>query len=294
MTSREEPPDALRARIEGVLGATAVSWRAVTSGHTEAARWLVGLPGGRGAFVKAATTPETAAWLRTERRVYDAVRAEFLPRMLAWGDDGALPVLVLEDLSGARWPPPWPRGSLERVREALAAVAVTPVPDGLPPLSDLSAMLRGWTRVADDPAAFLSLGIASRAWLVRSLPALLAGESRARLDGESLVHGDVRSDNLCLVGDRAVLVDWNWAARGNPRTDLAFWLPSLASEGGPLPESLLPDGADEAALVSGYFASMAGLPATGSMVRVRALQRRQLEFAFPWAVRALGLPGLPT
>jgi hypothetical protein len=33
---------------------------------------------------------------------------------------------------------------------------------------------------------------------------------------------DVRSDNLCVSGDRAILIDWNWACRETRRS---IWLP---------------------------------------------------------------------
>ena len=77
----------------------------------------------------------------------------------------------------------------------------------------------------------------------------MAAEAEAVLDGTDLLHLDVRSDNLCFVGSRAVLVDWNWACRGNGLVDLAGWVPSLHAEGGPLPESCLagPAGAGGAA-----------------------------------------------
>ena len=62
-----------------------------------------------------------------------------------------------------------------------------------------------------EPAPFLRLGLCSAAWLVHTIPALVAAEAGAQLVGEELVHCDVRSDNLCFVGDRVVFVDWNWA-----------------------------------------------------------------------------------
>jgi thiamine kinase-like enzyme len=118
---------------------------------------------------------------------------------------------------------------------------------------------------------------------------LLAAQDQAPLAGDALVHSDVRSDNICTSGDRALLVDWNWARRGNPRYDIATWLPSLHAEGGPAPEEILPGAAEFAALLSGYFASRAGLPQIPHAPRVREVQRRQLMVALPWAVRALGL-----
>jgi len=80
------------------------------------------------------------------------------------------------------------------------------------------------------------------------------------VDGTELLHMDVRSDNICLVGAQAVLVDWNVAAVGAACIDVAFWLPSLAAEGGPLPGAVLPDAPNEAAVVAGFFAARAGLP----------------------------------
>ena len=46
----------------------------------------------------------------------------------------------------------------------------------------------------------------------------------------------VRSDNVCFSAGSARIVDWNWAARGNPRLDVAAWLPSFHAEGGPRPK----------------------------------------------------------
>jgi len=112
------------------------------------------------------------------------------------------------------------------------------------------------------------------------------------LDGDDLVHADVRSDNLCFAGERAILVDWNNACRGNGDLDTAFWAPSLCAEGGPAPEAVGPAGAEWPALVSGYFAARAGLPLIPHAPRVRQVQLQQLQVALPWAQRTLGLPPL--
>ena len=146
------------------------------------------------------------------------------------------------------------------------------------------------------PEPFLSLGLCSAAWLKHALPILVAAMDAAELNGEELVHFDVRSDNICFVGNRVVLVDWNWAAVANGDADLALWLPSLQAQGGPRPEDILPNAPELAAFVSGLFASWAGLPAQSSASpkphQVRELQLQQLRTALPWAVRSLGLPPL--
>ncbi len=278
--------------MERVLARSARVWTPVRRGYTRAERWLVDADDGSRAFVKAATDDSTASWLRAEHRVYAAAGgAAFLPRMIAF-EDGALPVLVLEDLRDAHWPPPWSPARIAALMAALDAMARVRGPDALDDLESQRPFLSGWTRVAADPAPFLSLSLCSEAWLRTALPALLDAQSSAVLEGESLVHGDLRSDNVAFVGDRAVLVDWNWACRGNARVDLAWWLPSLEAEGGPPPEALLPHEPALAALVAGFFAAEAGLEPGDRGVRVRALQRTQLRRALPWAVRALGLAPL--
>jgi len=124
------------------------------------------------------------------------------------------------------------------------------------------------------------------------LPALLEASRPGMLEGDALLHFDVRSDNLCIRGDRAVLVDWNLACVGNPAFDVAFWLPSLTLENGPQPDELADDCADVnafAAVVAGFFAARAGLPPPPGAPAVRAFQLAQLEVALPWAIRVLGL-----
>ena len=287
-------PDRLLAeRVAHCLGQPLIRWRPVAGGYTVAARWLVTCADGSSAFVKGATDAPTATWLHQEYAVYSHVQAPFLPTMLAWDDDGENPLLVLEDLSGAVWQAPWTTARIAQMLNALQQVAATSPPVALASLETRRPMLAGWAHVAPDPPAFLGLHLCSAAWLTHAIDILVAAEAKAQLAGEDLVHLDVRSDNLCFVEDRAVLVDWNWACRGNGRVDIAAWLPSLHLEGGPLPETILPDEPSLAAAISGYFAARAGRPARNAQeARVRALQFAQLRVALPWAVRALALPPL--
>jgi hypothetical protein len=268
--------EALRRRVEALTGRRVVEARRIHRGYTAAARFVVTLDDGSTVFAKAGGTAAA------EHRWTTALRGPFLPRVL--GFDGEL--LLLEDLSAARWPPPWEAGDPARLLETLRAVAATP--GDLPPLDRRT--ITGWAEVARDPAGFLGLGLASASWLEAALPALVAADETAIVGGEDLLHNDVRSDNLCFLPDRVVLVDWNQPARGNAAVDVAFLAPSLRLEGGPLPEELLPDAGPLTALVAGYFASRAGRPPIPEAPRVRWLQLRQLRMALPWAARVLGLP----
>jgi hypothetical protein len=111
------------------------------------------------------------------------------------------------------------------------------------------------------------------------------------LDGQALLHMDVRSDNLVIRGDRAVLFDWNWACRGHPDVDVAFWLPSLALEKGPSPWEVLPGRSGAAAVISGFFCWSAGQPIgpDGPPAGVREFQRKQGVVALAWIARELRL-----
>jgi hypothetical protein len=282
---------ALLARFERALGQPLTILKTIQRGYTPALRLRARLQDGNTVFIKCATTALTAEWLREEYKIYTTLNGPFMCRLIVWEDEGEYPFLVLEDLSHADWPPPWTPHKIELVREMLARLASCSLP-GLLPLEDESSLTNGWKEVAADPEPFLRLEISSRNWLERSLPALLAVDGRQTLYGEALTHTDVRSDNLCFVGNRAVLVDWNWVRRGHPSTDLAFWLPSLENEGGPAPETILPEGAAFAALISGYLAARAGLPIIPDAPLVRKVQLEQLSSALPWAVRSLGLSPL--
>jgi phosphotransferase family enzyme len=273
-------------RAEALLGLTAMSWAQVeTRGYSLNEHWTVVFSDGERAFVKEGHVEVSPQWVRDEARVYASISGAFMPEFLGF-EDGEHPLLVLEDLSGARWPPPWQDGEVDAVRATLAEVAATEVRGELPRFTDYG--WPGWADVADDPAPFLGLGLVSSEWLDRCLPDLVDATARAPIDGNELLHCDVRSDNLCLRDGRAVLVDWNHARIGNAALDVAFWLPSLRLEDGPQPGSF---GVDEfAPLVAGFFAALAGLPRPEGAPTVRAFQRAQLEVALPWACATLGLP----
>ncbi|MFY9463075.1 MAG: phosphotransferase [Candidatus Sungiibacteriota bacterium] len=258
-------------------------------GYTTAERYVVQLENDSSVFVKAATDEDTAQWLRNEHRIYGAIKADFLPKLLAW-EDGERPLLILEDLSAGFWPPPWSQERIARVIDTLKKIAAAKPPSGTPPLETFFKNQLGWEQVAADPSGFLGLGITSPQWLAKALPVLIKAERDADFSGDALVHMDVRSDNICFLGDRTLLVDWNWASVGTPRLDLIAWLPSLYSEGGPAPWDMTLDEQELIAVAAGYWASHAYLPLPREGSTLRQLQLAQLKSALLWAARALRLP----
>jgi Phosphotransferase enzyme family len=271
-------------RAERVLGLEAESWtRVVSRGWSRNEHWTIACTDGTRAFLKVASIEPSPQWVRDEVHVYECVEGPFMPRFLGW-EDGEEPLLVLEDVSaGGRFPPPWEEGDVDAVLAALQEVAAVEVTGELAPLGSLA----GWHDVARDPAPFLSLELVSPEWLDSALPVLLDASDRTSLEGDSLVHCDVRSDNLCLRDGHAVLFDWNHACISNAALDVAFWLPSLKLEGGPDPQEV--GGDDFAVVVAGFFAAGAGLPPPEGAPLVRGFQRAQLEVALPWACTVVGL-----
>jgi hypothetical protein len=290
--------DLLRARLEELLGARIAAWR-----HRAAAwqppegvpggtqRFALELADGRRAFVKHAADGEMAAWLRREQEVYGHLDgAPFMPKVLASDDGESGPLLVLEDLSDAHWPPPWSTEQVDAVVSTVREVGAATPPPRTPELpAYIPDLASGWAAVAADPEPFLRLALVDEAWLEDALPALVSASAAAPVAGDALMHLDVRGDNLCFRAGRVVLVDWNHACIGNPDVDVAFFAAGLAAEGGPQPDELLPDSGGLSAVVSGFFAARAGLPPPTFAPTVRSLQLAQLVPALAWTRRELGL-----
>jgi hypothetical protein len=281
----------IEERVSRLLGTAVRAMRRIRGrGYSVAFRAIAELEGGRSVFVKAGTEELTSRLLRVEQRFYREIEAPFMPRLIAL-DEAEPPLIVLEDLSDGRWPPPWDRGSIEAVLATLAAIAATPAQGVAPPIGDeRDRFVGGWAEIMREPEPFLSLDVCSRGWLAQCWRSLREAAEGAPIDGDALIHFDIRSDNICLTERGAVIVDWNQACIANPDLDLAAWLPSLRLEGGPEPDELLPDAGEFAALLAGFFGSRAGLPPPSTAPHVRPLQLAQLRVALPWAARELGLP----
>jgi hypothetical protein len=282
----------VQEEIERIVGARVTGLEHVDGrGYTHAGRHRAFLDDGRTVFVKSAVDELSGGWLRTEIAVYTALRGSFLPVFHGWAKHDGLPLIVLEDLGDAHWPPPWRDGDVDAVRAALREIAASDPPAGLErvPREDLAPK---WREVELDPEPFLSTGMVSRAWLDDNLVVLRDAAEAAPYDGDDLLHLDVRSDNIALREGRAVLVDWNWACVGNATLDLVAWAPSLRNEGGPAPDEFVsgPGVGQFAAALAGFWASVAGLPPPPTAApRLRDHQRRALGIVLPWACRLLGI-----
>jgi Ser/Thr protein kinase RdoA (MazF antagonist) len=248
--------------------------------------------------------PDTPSMHRREAEIAAALPAEApAPALLFAYDDGSWVVLGFEDVEGRQPRIPWRRDELRRVLDALArlAGALTPSPIGLPSFAETWAGdLRGLRtlleqRASGDPLAGVDPWLAGQLARVAEIE---EGWPEASA-GESLLHVDVRADNIILGENRVVLVDWPGAAVGAAWIDLLAMLPSVAVQGGPKPWELFDDhpvaeSADPAAVdsilaaITGFFVERGRRPDPPGLPTVRRFQAAQGIEAARWLERRLG------
>jgi aminoglycoside phosphotransferase (APT) family kinase protein len=260
------------------------------------------LEDGSSAFVKAVGSepnPDSPGLHRDEAQVAAALPPETpAPRLLFAHDDGDWVALVFEDVAGEEPRLPWREDELRRVLDALTdlSAALTPAPLEASTLGErFGEMLRGWRRLAAeettgelDPWAEERLDLLAR---------LEAGWEQASAGG-TLLHADVRADNVLLTRERVVFVDWPHASLGAPWVDLLAFLPSVAMQGGPKPWELFDDhpvarhAAREnvdavLAALAGFFVQRSTLPPPPGLPTLREFQRAQGTEALAWLRRRL-------
>jgi hypothetical protein len=224
-----------------------------------------------------------------------------LPRLLASYDDGQWVALAFAVIEGRLPHHPWNDAELTLALEALGHLheVLTPSPsmDVATTGEHLLSNFCGWERLAAmvHPPATLD------EWSRRHLEqlAVVAADWPAASTGQTLLHGDLRSDNMLLGADGVVFVDWPHASVGSPVLDLVEWAPSVSLEGGPDPETLLARHAPSrraepeavtalVAAVAGYFTEHSLLPPPPGLPSLRAFQGAQGQVARAWLQRRTG------
>jgi len=224
-----------------------------------------------------------------------------VPRFLASHDDGDWVALAFEAVPGRPPRHPWESAELTMVTEALSSLHRDLTPSPLPSLTPLPEYVRnmfgGWADLATMDA--LPAGLDQ--WACDHLERLAELESPwpAACEGPTLLHGDVRADNVLLAEGNVVFVDWPHAAVGTPVFDVIAWAPSVVLEGGPPPEELLarhvapltvdPDVITVLlAAVAGFFVERSLRPPPAGLPTIRPFQAAQGEVALAWLRRRTG------
>ncbi|MGW0802095.1 aminoglycoside phosphotransferase family protein [Nonomuraea sp. NPDC002799] len=279
----------VRAAVEEFLGGRVVAADTQPGGFSPAAAVRLRTEGGRCAFVKAVgpePNPDTPGIYRAELKIAAMLPASLpAPRLLTGFEVAGWVALVFEDIDGAHPALPWRRGELDRVLAAVGEMSalLTPAPIDAPPIEAVfGPRLRGWRRLLEEDTAGLD------PWALRHLGALAELESgwAVAAAGDSLVHADLRADNILLTDEHVYVVDWPWACVGAPWFDLVSLLPSVGMQGGPQPHELLtnPDPAVTAvvAALTGYFVRQGRLPGPPGIPKLRAFQQAQGVVALGW------------
>lgn len=291
-------PPALRRRLELLLGGSVERARSCAGGFSPSSAEIITARSDRELFVKAVRgrdNPGSLRLNRAEAAVLAALPATSpAPSLVDSFTEGEWFVLVTEVAPGALPLQPWISDQLDRVLEVLddLQAMTTPSPIGaLRPVTEtLGPDMLGFDRVAADPPGELD------PWLRDHLDELRAAARRGidALDGDTLCHSDVRSDNLLLADDGAVsVVDWAWASRGSRIADALQLLSSVEDPEGALGVNARVDavldahelphqvGTDVLAGILGFFVDAARRPVDPSLPFLQRHRRARRDSLLP-------------
>jgi aminoglycoside phosphotransferase (APT) family kinase protein len=298
----EQIPGPVREAIEGVCGARVVQAQTQAGGFSPGLAARVRCENGARFFVKAVSAqanPDTPGLHRQESRVLGALgpliasRDLSIPRLHGVVERPPWMALVLDDVAGRQPALPWRAAELAQVVAVLddLADALTPAPVAVPDVTArLGGEFTGWRTLAASPGHD-RLDQWSRQHLE-----LLAGMEPAWAEhaaGDTLLHADIRADNLLIADRGPVVVDWPWACRGAAFVDLVLFAPSVAMQGGPPPADLIASSrhgraagrealATLACGLAGYLTERALRPPPPGLPTVRAFQAAQGTVARRW------------
>lgn len=289
-------PPQVRADIEQRCGSPVVEAVSQGAGFTPGFASVLTCADGSRHFVKAASNVAQRAFASSyreeARKLRELPETVPAPRLLWMIDDDWL-VLGLEHVDAQAPKRPWQRRELDLCLDALEVVAdvLTPPPVGLE-LDQIIADFADWPAYWDTVGRAPGLSHADEA-------ADLASGFAEVVTGDTVVHVDVRDDNVLLTTDgRALFCDWNWPVVG------AAWLDSLFMLIGPRGDGLdvdaviaerrllrdvPPDDIDRVlALITGYFLKSAGDPVPPTSPYIREVQRWQGEVVWAWLCERRG------
>jgi hypothetical protein len=303
-------PDGIQAAVEDHFQSTVEQAITQLGGFSPAVAARLRLADGRRVFAKAVgpePNAESPCIYRAEAAIAAALPVSApTPRLLWCLDDGGWVVLVFEDVEGSTPTVPWRPHELARVLQAVndLAVALTPTPlDVATMAARLDQQFHGWRHLQAAGGSYAERLTQTDPWAGRHLDQLarLEAEWPEAAGGDTLVHCDIRADNVLLTAEGVVFVDWPWASVGPAWADLLMMLPSVAMQGGPAPWLLFDDqpvaAGAPAEAVTAVLAGLAGFFIWGSyqapppgLGTLRPFQHGQAVAAISWLRQRTGWP----
>ena len=290
-------PAATRQLIEERCGSPVERADSQGGGFTPGFASVLTCADGSRHFVKAASVKAQRVFAesyRAEVRKLAALPSDVpATKLLWWHDDESWVTLGFEYVDGHAPHRPWRTRELERCLDLLELVAdvLTPAPvalatDTLP--AEVGPFAELWEHVRVTRPALAHLNEA----------AALAAEATTALAGDTLVHLDVRDDNLIIGGDQVWLCDWNWPVVGPAWVDSISLLVQARGDGLDVDRVLMerrltrdvsPDHIDGLlALMAGYFFKAADDPVPNSSPHLRDHQAWMRDVTWAWLTERRG------
>lgn len=304
-----EVPPAVRADFEAWAGSPVISAVNQQGGFSPGVAARVLLADGRRVFVKAVSPAQNEVSPVFARREAFITRslppATPAPPLLWEYDQDGWVVLAFAEIAGQMPAQPWLLPELERVIDAMDQLADALTPTPLPPefagmISEhVAASIHGWGQLRDGPPEPLAALDDWSRWHLDQLIELEA-QAPAAVTGSTLLHFDIRADNILLSPEQVWFVDWPHARVGAPWVDLAAFAQSAALNGGLPPEQILQrsrygraaNPADVTAFLaalSGFFVQRSFQPAPPGLPTLRAFQAAQGAETINWLKQRLAV-----
>ena len=311
-------PLAVRQQLEVALGAPVRRAVRIWGGYSPAPTFRLTLADGRKAFFKATNGDSnefSRQALQAEERIYlhlGALLEPWIAQYYATISHADWHGLLLADL-GPKSVPPWTPTVTRRVTHALADFHRSTLGAELPawlwrPQARLT--YENWPRVVEETEGLARIAAlvgdeapAALVWLQEVAPRINVLMQHPVLSAPpySLLHGDLRSDNLRFTKGRLYLFDWPAITVGRGEWDMVAFAQTVTVEGGVLPEQVMAWYGEKfpvavAAVDASiawwfvYFADKAWRDEIPGLPRVRRFQRQQLGVLAQWAARRWDLP----
>jgi len=301
--------------IDIALGDPIVSTTSIDHGFSPGVACIVRTFGGQEFFLKAACSvpsEHAGAFHRKEIAIASRLGPEVPTGRLIWSFDEGTPgwvVLVYKVVHGHSPELPWRSDDVDMVVDALNQLATTLTPSPIPEADIGSLTASGilgsgcWQRIhmrIAYPASF-EPPVPFDPWTRRHLDRLIELEGRVGdvVAGDTLLHIDIRGDNMLITDDGVVIVDWPHAKVGAAWVDAVLFAPSLAMQGGPEPEDFIARidvarAADPTAVtvclagLAGFHTYNSSLPPLEALPGLREFQAGQGAVARRWLAQRTG------
>ena len=214
-------PTHVRDAIDAIAGSPVVRASNVGGGFSPGPAARCELADGRLVFVKACgaeLNPFAPRLHRREAAIMATLPSSLpVPQLIGVHDDGDWVALVLEHIDGRMPVAPLPAEDVSTILSAIEMLADlgTPAPPLGVPRAGTNETASGrplrWHRVAAD---FAGTGSGLDEWSRRHLDTLIELEAPwiEAVAGNSLLHGDLRTDNILITPTTTYIVDWPAAA----------------------------------------------------------------------------------